>query len=75
MKKFYFTFGLGSKNHGNYQVIFAKSEPEAYRKMHEMHGRQFAFCYNQEQWSESRPKYFTKLKPLETAYSFEEIAA
>lgn len=70
MKKFYFTFGSGHSKHNRYQVIFAKTEEEAYRKMFEMHGTQWAFCYNQEQWAESRKMYFSNLHPLEFAYEF-----
>lgn len=70
MKKFYFTFGLGHENNNRYQVIFAKNEPEAYERMHKLHGRQWAFCYNQEQWSATRQEgYFDNLKPLENQYA------
>ncbi|MHA6258323.1 hypothetical protein ACXYMX_00290 [Sporosarcina sp. CAU 1771] len=70
MKKFYFTFGSGHPKHNTYQVIFAKTEEVAYKKMFAIHGTQWAFCYNQEQWTDSRKKYFRNLKPLKYAYEF-----
>lgn len=72
MKKFYFTFGTAHRNNDKYQVIFAKFEDEAYEKMFSLHGRQWAFCYTQEQWEASKASgYFSDLKPLDNAYTFE----
>lgn len=72
MKKFYFTFGVGHANNDRYQVVFAKSKEEARIKMFELHGRQWAFPYTQEQWEASKASgYFSDLKPLDNAYTFE----
>lgn len=75
MKKFYFTFGIGHALGKFYQVIFAKSEVEANRKMVDLYGDQWAFCYNAEQWAMSRSEgYFKDLMPFKPIQADEEVA-
>lgn len=71
MKKFYFTFGLAHGNADHYQVIFAKSEQAAHQKMHQMHGKLWAFGYNAEQWALSKQDgFFKDLTALRPVYAF-----
>lgn len=75
MKKYYFTFGVGKELGSRYLVIFAKSETDACRKMMMLHGNEWAFCYNHEQWALSKLEgFFNELKPLEPVYAFSEVA-
>ncbi|MBO1909721.1 hypothetical protein [Sporosarcina sp. 6E9] len=71
MKKYYFTFGQAHTNNNRYQVIFAKDVEAAYAKMFDIHGKEWAFGYTLEEWTDIKADgFFSNLKPLENAYTF-----
>ena len=56
MKKYYFTFGFGHKYEGCFVIIEAESREGARRRMVEKFGTEWAFCYNEKQWTLSNGK-------------------
>lgn len=66
MRNFYFTFGLGHKNRDRYQIIVAPDEITAQKRMFELHGKDWALPYTEEEWDEACFAGFTRnLKRLQ----------
>lgn len=66
LNNFYFTFGLNHKLSNYYQLIVAPDEVTAHRKMFELHGKEWAFPYDSEEWDKSIVEGYNKhLQPLE----------
>lgn len=65
MKNYYFTFGYGQKHECYYVKIIAESHSDARKTMMMMHGEDWAFQYDEEQFNKflaNHPNY----KSLET---------
>ena len=65
-KMFYFTFGLGQTNAGKCQPIRAKNMIEARGYMVQLHGTNWAFSYDEEDWTNA------KKRAQEKGYDIEE---
>ncbi|MEV9639516.1 hypothetical protein ABZ756_02310 [Mammaliicoccus sciuri] len=73
MNKYLFTFGQGHPLFGRHQIIYASYPDTAEDKMFEIHGREWAFQYTQENWDMYKSEGFFKYNlPLEKIYYCEE---
>ncbi len=61
----YFTFGIGHKLAGQVQPIQAASVEEAREKMFEVHGRKWAFQYNEDEYLQARKEGYARETLLE----------
>lgn len=65
MRSFYFTFGISHEFGNRYQVIKAVDQLAAQKKMFEIHGKDWAIPYTQEEWSKYKKQgWFKNLVPL-----------
>lgn len=51
MNKYYVTFGVGNRLSEFIQPIVASSKEEAEKKMNEVYGREWAFCYDEDEFN------------------------
>lgn len=73
MDKHYFTFGVNHPNRNRHQIIYASYPDTAAEKMHEIHGRDWAFQYTEKEWWRARiDGFFEENLPLEEIYYCEE---
>ena len=73
MKKHIFTFGQRHKYRDRHQEIFASTPDQAEEKMFEVHGRDWAFQYTEQQWEQSKSEgFFKNNQPLKPIYCEEE---